>query len=66
MKAHLGADSKTKLIHTAVATLANAADSTVFADLLPISDKGKECTTLMQDHTHSRYLYKNGIDENED
>jgi IS5 family transposase len=34
MKAHLGVDSKTKLIHTAVATAANVADSTVLPDLL--------------------------------
>ena len=34
MKAHVGVDSKTKIIHTAVATAANVADSTVLADLL--------------------------------
>jgi IS5 family transposase len=31
MKAHVGVDSKTKIIHTAVATAANVADSTVLA-----------------------------------
>jgi IS5 family transposase len=34
MKAHVGVDSKTKIIHTAVATAANVADSTMLADLL--------------------------------
>ena len=30
----MGVDSKTKIIHTAVATAANVADSAVLADLL--------------------------------
>ena len=34
MKAHFGVDSRTKLIHAAVVTPANVADSTVLADLL--------------------------------
>ena len=34
MKAHIGVDSRTKLIHAAVATPANVADSTVLPDLL--------------------------------
>jgi len=34
MKAHVGVDSKTNIIHTAVATAANVADSTVLPDLL--------------------------------
>lgn len=34
MKAHLGVDSRTKLIHAAVATPANVADGTVLPDLL--------------------------------
>src|SRR5947199_7763927 len=34
MKAHFGVDSRTKLIHAAVATPANVADSTVFPELL--------------------------------
>jgi IS5 family transposase len=34
MKAHLGVDSRSKLIHAVVATPANAADSTVLPDLL--------------------------------
>ena len=34
MKAHIGVDSRTKLIHAVVATPANVADSTVLPDLL--------------------------------
>jgi IS5 family transposase len=34
MKAHLGVDRKTKIIHTAVATAANVADSALLPDLL--------------------------------
>jgi IS5 family transposase len=34
MKAHLGVDSRNKLIHAVVATPANVADSTVLPDLL--------------------------------
>ena len=79
MKAHVGVDSKTKIIHTAVATAANVADSTVLADLLHGEEtrvwgdqayRGqteviRECAPRAQDHTHRRYRYKNGIDEEE-
>lgn len=79
MKAHVGVDSKTKIIHTAVATAANVADSRVLPDLLHGEEtrvwgdqayRGqteviKECAPLAQDHTHRRYRYKNGIDEQE-
>jgi IS5 family transposase len=79
MKAHVGVDSKTKIIHTAVATAANVADSTVLADLLHGEEtrvwgdqayRGQteviqQCAPLAQDHTHRRYRYKNGIDEQE-
>jgi transposase, IS5 family len=52
MKAHVGVDSKAKIIHTAVATAANVADSAVLPDLLhgeetrvgairPIADRAK-------------------------
>src|SRR5215813_5681489 len=34
MKAHIGVDSRSKLIHAVVATPANVADSTVLPDLL--------------------------------
>ena len=76
MKAHVGVDSRTKIIHTAVATAANVADSTVLADLLHGEEtrvwgdqayRGqteviRDCAPLAQDHTHRRYRYKNGID----
>src|SRR5450432_685764 len=79
MKAHVGVDSKTKIIHTAVATAANVADATMLADLLHGEEtrvwgdqayRGqteviRECAPLAQDHTHRRYRYKNGIDEQE-
>jgi IS5 family transposase len=79
MKAHVGVDSKTKIIHTAVATAANVADSTVLPGLLHGEEtrvwgdqayKGqtqviKECAPQAQDYTHHRYRYKNGIDEEE-
>src|ERR1700733_13337691 len=79
MKAHVGVDSKNKIIHTAVATAANVADSTVLPDLLHGEEtrvwgdqayRGQteviqECAPLAQDHTHRRYRYKNGIDEQE-
>ena len=34
MKAHVGVDSKNKIIHTVVATAANASDAAVLPDLL--------------------------------
>jgi transposase, IS5 family len=44
MKAHVGVDSKTKIIHTAAATAANVADSAV----LPIycTAKKRECGAI--------------------
>src|SRR5262249_43147313 len=39
MKAHFGVDSRTKLIHAAVATPANVADGTVLPDLLHGNDE---------------------------
>ncbi|MFZ1010769.1 MAG: transposase [Candidatus Sulfotelmatobacter sp.] len=79
MKAHVGVDSKTKIIHTAVATPAHVADSRVLPDLLHGEEtrvwgdqayRGQteviqECAPRAQDHTHRRYRYKNGIDEEE-
>ena len=79
MKAHVGVDSKTKIIHTAVATPAHVADSRVLRDLLHGEEtrvwgdqayRGQteviqECAPRAQDHTHRRYRYKNGIDEEE-
>ena len=77
MKAHVGVDSKTKIIHTAVATAANVADSAVLPDLLHgeetrvwgdqayrgHTDLIRECAPLAQDCTHQRYRYKDRIDE---
>ena len=79
MKAHVGVDSKTKIIHTAVATAANVADSTMLPDLLHGEEtrvwgdqayRGQteviqQCAPQAQDHTHRRYRYKDGIDEAE-
>src|SRR5213076_2544882 len=76
MKAHVGVDSKTKIIHTAVATAANVADSAVLPDLLHgeetrvwgdqayrgQSEVIRECAPQAQDCTHRRYRYKNRID----
>src|SRR6266567_2074327 len=77
MKAHVGVDSKTKIIHTAVATAANVADSAVLPDLLHGEEtrvwgdqayRGqteviRECAPQAQDCTHRRYRYKDRIDE---
>ena len=77
MKAHVGVDSKTKIIHTAVATAANVADSAVLPDLLHgeetrvwgdqayrgQSEVIRECAPQAQDCTHRRYRYKDRIDE---
>src|SRR5207244_1447075 len=77
MKAHVGVDSKTKIIHTAVATAANVADSVVLPDLLHGEEtrvwgdqayRGqteviRECAPQARDCTHRRYRYKNRIDE---
>ena len=77
MKAHVGVDSKTKIIHTAVATAANVADSAVLPDLLHGEEtrvwgdqayRGqsaviRECAPQAQDCTHRRYRYKDCIDE---
>jgi transposase, IS5 family len=77
MKAHVGVDSKTKLIHTVVATAPNVADATVLPELLHgeerrvWGDQGyrgqtaviHECAPQAQDCTHRRYRYKDGIDE---
>ena len=68
MKAHVGVDSKTKIIHTAVATAANVADSAVLPDLLHgeetrvwgdqayrgQSEMIRECAPRAQDCTHRR------------
>jgi transposase, IS5 family len=77
MKAHVGVDSKTKLIHTILASAANVADALALPHLL----HGKETRVWgdqayrgqteviqgsaprAQDCTHRRYRYKARIDE---
>ena len=79
MKAHVGVDSKSKLVHTVVATAAHVADSTVLPELLHgeetyvwgdqayrgQSDVIHECSPRAKDCTNKRYRYKNWIDEME-
>jgi IS5 family transposase len=77
MKAHIGVDSKTKVIHAVVATAANVADSTILPDLLHGAEtrvwgdqayKGKtevirEHAPNARDFTNRRYRFKKRIDE---
>jgi len=49
MKAHVGVDSKTKIIHTAVATPAHVADSRVLPDLLHGEEPGYGVIRLIVD-----------------
>jgi IS5 family transposase len=77
MKAHVGVDSHTKLIHTAVVTPANVADATVLPELLHgeetkvwgdqayrgQSEVIQQCAPRGQDCTQRRYRYKNQVDE---
>ena len=77
MKAHVGVDSKSKLIHAVVATAANVADSQVLPDLLHGDEtrvwgdqayRGQnrvleEYAPRAQDCTCQRYRYKDRIDE---
>ena len=79
MKAHVGVDSKTKLIHSAVATAANVADPTVLPELLHGEEtkvwgdqayRGqteviREAAPRAQDLTCQRYRYQDRIDEQE-
>jgi IS5 family transposase len=79
MKAHVGVDSQTKLIHSAVATAANVADSAVLPELLHGEEtkvwgdqayRGqreaiREAAPRAQDLTCQRYRYKDRIDEEE-
>ena len=76
MKAHVGVDSQTKLIHSVVATAANAADGTMLPHLLHGAEtrvwgdqayRGqaevlREHAPQAQDFTHRRYRYKDRID----
>src|SRR5476649_1279011 len=79
MKAHVGVDSKTKLIHTALVTPAHVADATVLPELLHgeetrvwgdqayrgQTDVIRECAPRAQDCTHRRYRFKYYTDEAE-
>lgn len=77
MKAHVGVDSKHKLIHTAVATAANVADAAVLPDLLHGEETRvwgdgayqgqteviRQCAPRARDCTQRRCRYKDQIDE---
>ena len=77
MKAHVGVDSKTKMVHTVVATAAHVADSTVLPELLHgeethvwgdqayrgQTDVIHQCSPQAKDCTNKRYRYKDRIDE---
>ena len=77
MKAHVGVDSRSKLIHSVVATAANVADSTVLPDLLHGDEtrvwgdqayRGqreviREVAPQAQDCTNRRYRYQDRVDE---
>jgi IS5 family transposase len=77
MKAHVGVDSKTKMIHSVVATAANVADSRVLPELLHGEEtkvwgdqayRGQteaiqEVAPEAQDMTHKQYRFKKCIDE---
>ena len=77
MKAHVGVDSQTKAIHSAVVTAANIADSAVLPDLLHgdetdvwgdqayrgQSEAIHEVAPQAQDLTNQRYRYKDRVDE---
>ncbi len=79
MKAHVGVDSKTRLIHAAVATAAHVADSAVLADLLHgeetrvwgdqayrgQTDVIKEHAPKARDFTNRRYRHRGVVDEQE-
>jgi transposase, IS5 family len=75
MKAHVGVDSKTKVIHTAVATAANVSDVAMLPDLLHGEETRvwgdgayqgqteviRECAPRAQDYTQRRCRYKGVI-----
>ena len=77
MKAHVGVDSKTKMIHSVVATAANVADSMLLPELLHgeetkvwgdqayrgQTEAMQEVAPAAQDMTHKQYRYKNRVDE---
>ena len=73
----MGVDSKTKMIHSVVATAANVADSTVLPELLHgeetkvwgdqayrgQTEAMQQVAPGAQDMTHKQYRYKNRVDE---
>lgn len=77
MKAHIGVDSKTKVIHAVVATAANVHDSAVLGDLLHgketrvwgdrayqgQTEKIRAYAPNAQDFTNRRCRFKSGVDE---
>ena len=77
MKAHLGVDSRSKLIHAVTATPANVADSTVLPDLLHGQEtrvwgdqayRGqraviRESAPKARDFTNRRYRHRGVVDE---
>ena len=77
MKAHIGVDSQTKLIHSVVATAANVADSTILPDLLHGDEtrvwgdqayRGQQdviraCAPKAKDFTNRRYRQHGVVDE---
>ena len=79
MKAHVGVDSKSKLIHAAVATAANVHDATVLPDLLHgqetrvwgdqayrgQTDVIREHAPNARDFTNRRYRHRGVVDEAE-
>ena len=79
MKAHVGVDSRSKIIHAVVATAANVADSQVLDDLLHgdetrvwgdqayrgQTDVIREHAPYAQDFTHRRYRQGGVVDETE-
>ena len=77
MKAHVGVDSKTKMIHSAVVTPANVADSSVLAELLHGDETRvwgdgayqgqteviQRCAPRARDCTQRRCRYKDRVDK---
>jgi len=77
MKAHIGVDSRTKVIHAVSATAANVHDSTCLPDLLHgeetkvwgdsayqgQTDRIQDCAPNSQDLTNRRYRRKGEVDE---
>src|SRR6476646_4723017 len=75
MKAHVGVDSKTKIIHTAVVTAANVSDGAILPDLLHGEETRvwgdgayqgqtevmRECAPRARDFTQRRCRYKGQI-----